>query len=521
MPIGRRRSGHRRPLAERLVRGLAPRRPSRRVTPSPAAGPATASRDLRPPLPWRPATALIGAFSLVRALIRRPSPSTAAGRDDLGRWRGDRPGEQHPGTAAMPRPTWHRWLDGTATWRRHPLAPLRRRGVGPCHGVPPGPPWPSTPTIALGPGLATAGHCGGLGRLHPRPGRRTAARPDRPWMPQRSSGSIPLAWSAGQAGGRLVGALRSTRARHPLAGHAPVSPWPTPSTWPTGPLWRREVVALPDPLVHGPGPWRLVFAFASNAVWRGRGWLVRDFAAHRRATARERLPAASTDAALTWRRPSGCPGDGPEVLRRAARDPWPEMAAPDGTAADLAAWPSSLPRPRLGLAPACASWPAVVASPWSRGSSRERDRRRPRPRGDSAAQSGHGCGGPGVDGDRDPAHRGLASTIFAVGAWCAPGPWTARPSRWSGTAATGLGRRVAAGVYIVRLGAQGRTRTRKVDMAPLMRSPRSCSCCSCSPPRQRAPWCTTRGWPASRWGSSAIPTRSCWPTAGRAVSWSP
>ncbi len=42
------------------------------------------------------------------------------------------------------------------------------------------------------------------------------------------------------------------------------------------PLWRREVLPAPAAERHGPGPWRLVLSFASNTLFRARGWLVKD-----------------------------------------------------------------------------------------------------------------------------------------------------------------------------------------------------------------------------------------------------
>jgi hypothetical protein len=69
------------------------------------------------------------------------------------------------------------------------------------------------------------------------------------------------------------------RSRHALAGR-PTFALADSIDAGSRPSWRREVLPVPDPATHGPGPWRLRLELASSPLYRDRGWLVRGLSGH-------------------------------------------------------------------------------------------------------------------------------------------------------------------------------------------------------------------------------------------------
>ena len=70
------------------------------------------------------------------------------------------------------------------------------------------------------------------------------------------------------------------------------------------PVWRVDVVPLPDE----PGPWRLQLEFASNSLWRYRGWFVADLEVMSSASGNSAFPVSwHADTGLEWNWPHAEP----------------------------------------------------------------------------------------------------------------------------------------------------------------------------------------------------------------------
>jgi M6 family metalloprotease-like protein len=223
------------------------------------------------------------------------------------------------------------------------------------------------------------------------------------------------------------------------------------------PLWRRELVGLPDPAVHGPGPWRLRFAFASNGVWRGRGWLVRDLTAGTDVALAAPFAPRREGNRLIWGAPSGIEPSGYQVQAR------PDDAGPWRRVAVTAAQTTEVPFLDLGFATGTRYRVRVLAEAGAVYASRDLalvggdgapSLAAPRP------NPAHGimriaCDGAGDEGAALTAFdvRGRLVRRWSVGATAGQVVWDGRDRH---------GRLVASGVYILRLEAHGGTRTRKV-----------------------------------------------------------
>lgn len=226
------------------------------------------------------------------------------------------------------------------------------------------------------------------------------------------------------------------------------------------PLWSTEVVAVPDPANHGPGPWQLAFEFASNPAWRGRGWLVRDIDAGT-STPPDGFPAAVADGTLSWSPPRDQVPAAYRIQQRSDDgSSWrdgPTVAAGD-TEVSLAA---------LGIRPAHRAELRVVAEAGQSIVSRAISVIGRAAAGTLAVPRPNPTGLP-IRLDIDLA--GAEDAVLSVHDLRGRSVWSRRVSRaptqvvWDGR--DDRGRRVAAGIYIVRLEAEGWTRTRKVTWLP-------------------------------------------------------
>jgi len=190
--------------------------------------------------------------------------------------------------------TWHRWLDGPSDQG------LMLACTGASHAS--GADWPevqygnSAHAVLLSPWLGTAvawvemTHALDLELLHPGVAIDGVALS---WL--HAAGKVVPAEPADGWLGRV-----DARTRHRLAG-LPTFALADSLQSPGGrPLWRREVVPLPDPALHGSGPWRLQLELASNSLWRARGWLVRDVAVRRSPAPASGFPVAVSGEQLVW-----------------------------------------------------------------------------------------------------------------------------------------------------------------------------------------------------------------------------
>jgi M6 family metalloprotease-like protein len=223
------------------------------------------------------------------------------------------------------------------------------------------------------------------------------------------------------------------------------------------PIWRTEVVPVPDPAVHGPGPWSLGFEFASNALWRGRGWLVRDIHGSTGPPPASAFALWTDGQTLHWTAPVGAdPAAYVVQVRQGDQGPWRPVA-------DIPSTEHRLPLADLGVPPGevafarvlamaghpVASRPVLVAG---RAGTPTLLAAQPNPARSSLTFA--------YDGGGDPRARVSAYDLRGrlVRTW--PVGDQAGRLAWDGTDKDG--RRLAAGVYILRLEANGRTRTTKV-----------------------------------------------------------
>lgn len=246
------------------------------------------------------------------------------------------------------------------------------------------------------------------------------------------------------------------RSGHPLAG---ADGFVTADTLLAGavPIWRTEVVPVPDPAVHGPGPWSLSFEFASNALWRGRGWLVRGVHASTDQPPASAFAVWTDGQALHWAAPAGAdPVSYAVEVRQGDEGSWRSVG-------DLPPTEHRLPLADLGVPPGEVAFARVLARIGHPVASRPVlvDGRagaptllaaQPNPARSSLTLA--------YDGAGDPRARVAAYDLRGrrVRSW--PVGDQAGCLTWDGTDEDG--RRVAAGVYILRLEANGRTRTTKV-----------------------------------------------------------
>ncbi|MDY0110425.1 MAG: immune inhibitor A [Candidatus Krumholzibacteria bacterium] len=226
------------------------------------------------------------------------------------------------------------------------------------------------------------------------------------------------------------------------------------------PLWRREIVALPDAQRYGPGPWHLEFALASDSLWRARGWLVRDIAGRTGLPPASGFPVAASSGYLHWTWEAAAPVTQARVETSVDggvtwRTRW------DGAAAAGAA--PGLPLAALGLLPGQRTAARVLA--YAGGDTFVSrtvaivTARSPRlgPLWPNPAQSSVQLA---VDGAGDPE---TTLSLFdlrgrLVGRW-RPGP-DATVMAWTGTEFAE--RPLAAGVYLFQLRAHGQVLTKKV-----------------------------------------------------------
>jgi len=254
------------------------------------------------------------------------------------------------------------------------------------------------------------------------------------------------------------------RARHALAG-TPTFAVADSLEPDSSPLWRREVLPLPDPALHGPGPWRLGLELASNELWRARGWFVRDLAGHLAPVPASGFAVWLDADALCWTWPGE---SAPERVRVERSDDggrtW--LAVAERAGQDLADAGGSLPRDQLGLHPRVQSRLRVIALGPAAIASRAILAAAPpvvalgRPRPNPAA----GTTWIDVDAADDP---DAALAVFDLRGRLVR-RLHARPGAtvvaWDGR--DDDGRRAGAGVYIFRLRAQGRILTSKVTWLP-------------------------------------------------------
>ncbi|MEZ4388728.1 MAG: T9SS type A sorting domain-containing protein [Candidatus Krumholzibacteriia bacterium] len=223
------------------------------------------------------------------------------------------------------------------------------------------------------------------------------------------------------------------------------------------PVWRTDVIPVPDAAVHGPGPWTLDLEFASNGAWRHRGWLVRDLAAGTDAPPPSAFPVRAAGRDLQWDPPAGSSPTAYAVeVRQGDQASW-------RTVAELPVDRSTLPLAQLGLPPGAVGLVRVLALA-----------------GHPIASRALVVGGTAGEAALAPARPNPArtSTLLAYDGGGDPLAQLAaydlrgrRVRRWPVGAGAGLvrwdrtdgaGRRLPSGVYIVRLEADGRTRTTKV-----------------------------------------------------------
>jgi M6 family metalloprotease-like protein len=223
------------------------------------------------------------------------------------------------------------------------------------------------------------------------------------------------------------------------------------------PLWRREMLAVPSPQQHGPGPWRLSFELASNPIWRGRGWLVRDLVAGTGTAPATGFACSADGDSLRWAAPDGITATGYTIEWRGSDEAaWRVAATVD---AATRSWPLAALGVRGG-------WPfeiRVVAMAGQPVASRELSIQgraaEPRlwsPRPNPATSH--------VRIDYDAADDPRAQLAIYDLRGRLVRRWRLEHGAgqivWEGL--DERGRRVASGVYIVRLAANGRTRTGKV-----------------------------------------------------------
>ncbi|MBD3221113.1 hypothetical protein GF314_07690 [bacterium] len=222
------------------------------------------------------------------------------------------------------------------------------------------------------------------------------------------------------------------------------------------PVWRAEVVPVPDPARHGPGPWRLAFEFASNAVWRGRGWLLRDVSGDT-STPPDAFPVRLGDGVLTWQPPLGHVTTSYRIQRRADDGrTWVDLqAVPAGQrTVTLDALGIPLAR-RVELRVVAEAGPSIVSrAVVATGTAGTGALGAPRPNPAAGL----------VRFDVDPAGSDGAELVIydrrGRRIWSQPVAGGPGQVVWDGRDARG--RRVASGLYIVRLEGEGWTRTRQV-----------------------------------------------------------
>jgi len=231
------------------------------------------------------------------------------------------------------------------------------------------------------------------------------------------------------------------------------------------PLWRREVLPLPDAAVHGPGPWRLRLGLASNEVWRARGWLVRDLAGHLDDPPASAFPVWLDETALHWRSPQPVE---PASFRIDRSDDGGETWRPAQVVAagEAAGQDHQVTLARLGLRERASSRVRVVAVGEASLVSRTLVAAGPDAvvLGPARPNPAAGIVNWTVDAAGDP--RAEAAVYDLRGRLVRRLHLEAGPGilTWEGSDAAD--RRVAAGVYIVRLRAHGQTLTCKVTWLP-------------------------------------------------------
>ena len=222
--------------------------------------------------------------------------------------------------------------------------------------------------------------------------------------------------------------------------------------------WRRDVLPLPDPAVHGPGPWRLAWRLATSRLYRARGWLLAPPEGRLDEPPASAFPVRLDDGRLHWEWPG--PGDRYLVQARQGDAAWTTVAEDVGTG------PRSVALDRLDLPPGAAAHlrvladgPMPVVSPtvirpavWAA------------LLGDPAPNPARGWCQVAVDGGGDPdAHLGVYDLRGRLVRHWRPGPHPVTVA-WDG--ADDRGRPAAAGVYVLRLHAGGRILTRKLTWLP-------------------------------------------------------
>lgn len=377
-----------------------------------------------------------------------------------GAWPGEWTEEFPTGEAAT---RWHRWLDGPSDQG------LMLAGTGSDHTG--GADWPqvrygnNAHAVLLSPWLAAAvrwvelTHAVDLELLHPGV----------------AIDGVALRWR--HAGGRVVPAVPvdgwlgviDSRPLHRLAG-APTFAVSDSLLGPEQrPLWRREVLPLPDPALHGPGPWRLQLELASNTLWRERGWLVRDLAANLTPPPASGLAVTVVGDRLQW-----------DLAALPAAAAYTVQTSGDGGASWQARWHGPPPGSGVAAQPVTAALAlsvlqlvpgttlvrilahdggdAIASRSTTVVTAREPDLGRPWP--NPARHHAQIA----VDGAGDP--RTVLELYDLRGRlvrrW-RPGP-DATVIALSGDDAAG--RRLAAGVYLIRMLAHGRTLTSKVTWLP-------------------------------------------------------
>jgi len=223
------------------------------------------------------------------------------------------------------------------------------------------------------------------------------------------------------------------------------------------PVWRTEVLPVPDPETHGPGPWRLQAEFASNPVWRGRGWMLRDVQAGFEATPASAFGVAIVDGQLQWSAPLGTTPSHYDIAQRTDDvETWNVIATVAGSELTLPVVDLQLPARTLNRIRVVAHdlQPVVSRTLLLAGPAGELQLHAPfpNPAGTEARIA--------VDGAGDPHAtlaiydlRGRRLRRWAVGSAPTTVSWAGRDESH---------KRVPAGVYIVRLEANGRTRTTKL-----------------------------------------------------------
>jgi len=252
-----------------------------------------------------------------------------------------------------------------------------------------------------------------------------------------------------------------SRSRHALAGQ-PTFAEQFFEAYDVQPFWHRDILVLPSPAEFGPGPWRLRLELASNEVWRARGWLVSDITGHLDEPPVSSFPIEVADGDLTWS--YGLPGDYLEYVILGSEDGgelWQVLASMDHDAE--VGIQQSISLSDLALKSGTRTWLRVVAGE-ARGLITSRavettpsssvilGRPRPNPAGPLTRVTVDSAGD-------ESAELGLFDLQGKLVRFWQPGPQRT-DIIWDGT--DGSDRRLAAGVYIFRLRANGRILTRKV-----------------------------------------------------------